>query len=172
MAEIKLSTLKPDPNNPRNISTDKLEVLRNSIETFPKMMKIRPIVVDEDNQILGGNMRYRALIDLGYKKIPSTWVKKAIDLTPAEKREYKIRDNISLGSFDYDMLANEWDVDELIEWGLDIPNFAGEDDDNEDETDAQSFKVIVQCGDEMEMDELFQQLTDEGRNCTKQKKAA
>jgi len=121
---IKLSLILPNPNNPRLIKDDKFKKLVNSIKEFPKMMELRPMVIDENNITLGGNMRLKALKELGYKEVPDTWVKKATDLTPEESRRFIIADNIGFGEHDWEMLANEWDVAELSEWGLDIPDFA------------------------------------------------
>lgn len=120
---MKLNEIKPNERNPRTITKDKLEKLKRSIKDFDKMMSLRPIVVDENNFILGGNMRYNALKALGYKEIPDTWIKKAEDLTEEEKRRFIIEDNVGFGEWDWDMLANEWEVSDLQEWGLDLPNF-------------------------------------------------
>ncbi len=131
---IKLSSIKNNPNNPRLIKDDKFKKLVKSIEEFPKMMALRPIVVNDDMVTLGGNMRLKALKELGYKEIPEEWVKKASDLTEEESRRFIIADNVGFGEHDWEMLANEWDVEELAEWGLDVPVFdveeiAAEDDD-------------------------------------------
>ena len=119
---IKLSTLKGNPNNPRILKDDKFKKLIKSIEEFPKMMELRPIVIDADNIVLGGNMRLKALKELKYKDIPNTWVKRAADLTEKEKEQFIIKDNVGFGEWDWDILANEWENEELIEWGLDIPD--------------------------------------------------
>ena len=118
---MKLNDIKPNERNPRYIKADKLEKLKQSIKNFEKMMALRPIVVDETNTILGGNMRYNALKSLGYKEIPNEWVKRAENLTEDEKRRFIIEDNVGFGEWDWDMLANEWDASELEEWGLDLP---------------------------------------------------
>lgn len=133
---IKLSSIKPNPNNPRVIKDDKFKKLVKSISEFPKMMSLRPIVVDENNVILGGNMRYKALQELGKKEIPKEWIKKASDLSDEEIKRFIIADNVGFGEWDWEDLANEWDVEDLAEWGLDIPNFEidGEDEDEEDKT--------------------------------------
>jgi site-specific DNA-methyltransferase (adenine-specific) len=120
---IKLTKILPNPNNPRLIKDDRFKKLVNSIKEFPKMMELRPMVVDENFITLGGNMRLKALKDLGYKEIPDEWVKQASDLTPEESRRFIIADNVGFGEHDWEMLANEWDIEELNEWGLDIPNF-------------------------------------------------
>lgn len=123
---MKLSEIKPNPNNPRVIKDDKFDKLKKSIAEFPKMMALRPIVIDENSVIQGGNMRYRALIDLKFKEIPDDWVKKASDLTDEEKKRFIISDNVGFGEWDFEVLANEWDVDDLKEWGLDFPIFLDE----------------------------------------------
>ena len=123
---MKLSEIKVNKSNPRIIKDDKFKKLIKSLEDFPKMMEFRPIVVNDDGMILGGNMRYRALLDLGYKEIPDNWVKKASDLTDDEKRRFIIVDNLSFGEHDWDALANEWDSEELEEWGLDVPDFGAD----------------------------------------------
>jgi site-specific DNA-methyltransferase (adenine-specific) len=121
---IKLSKILPNPNNPRLIKDDRFKKLVNSIKEFPKMMELRPMVVDENFITLGGNMRLKALKELGYKEIPDEWVKQASDLTPEESRRFIIADNVGFGEHDWEMLANEWDIEELSEWGLDIPDYA------------------------------------------------
>lgn len=120
MEEIKISELKKNPNNPRILKDAKFEKLKNSIKEFPKMMELRPIVIDNNNIVLGGNMRLEALKALEYKLIPNTWVKKASELTEDEKQRFIIADNVGFGEWDWDILANEWDVEQLEEWGLDV----------------------------------------------------
>ena len=114
---MKLSELKINPNNPRLIKDVKFKKLCNSIKEFPKMMELRPIVIDSDNIILGGNMRFKALQELGYTDIDEKWVKKAEDLTEDEKKQFIVKDNVSFGEWDWDILANNWDNTELDEWG-------------------------------------------------------
>ena len=130
---MKLSELKNNPNNPRVLKDDKFKKLIKSIEEFPKMMELRPIVIDADNIVLGGNMRLKALKELKYKDIPDTWVKRAADLTEKEKEQFIIKDNVGFGEWDWDILANEWENEELIEWGLDIPDMSFFDAVTEDE---------------------------------------
>lgn len=102
---------------------EKFTKLKQSIQDFPKMMSLRPIVIDNMGMILGGNMRYRALQELGFKEIPETWVKRAEELTAEEKRRFIIADNIGFGEWDWDELANNWDAGDLESWGLDTPGF-------------------------------------------------
>ncbi len=116
--ELPLTEIKPNPDNPRYISKDKFEKLKTSIKEFPEMLKIRPIVT-RNGIALGGNMRLKALQDLGYKK---AWVIKAEDLTEEQVREFIIKDNVGFGEWEWDQLANEWDAEELIDWGMDIPD--------------------------------------------------
>ena len=119
---MKLSKLKLNPNNPRLIKNDKFKKLVKSLKDFPEMMKLREIVYDKDYMILGGNMRYRALLELGYKEVPDEWTKCSTDLTKEQQEEFTIKDNIGFGEHDWDILANEWDSDKLNEWGLDTPD--------------------------------------------------
>lgn len=129
---MKLSDIKANPNNPRVIKDDKFKKLVKSISEFPKMMELRPMVINADNIVLGGNMRLRALKELGYKDIPDEWVKRAEDLTEEEQRRFIIADNVGFGEHDWEVLKMEWDVEgELSEWGLDIPTFEVEEENDE-----------------------------------------
>ncbi|HWR94107.1 MAG TPA: ParB N-terminal domain-containing protein, partial [Flavobacterium sp.] len=98
---IKLSSLKPNPKNPRLIKDDKFMKLVKSLETFPQMMELRPIIVDENNVIQGGNMRFKALHHLGFKEIPESYVKQGKDLTEEQWREFVIKDNVGFGEWDF-----------------------------------------------------------------------
>jgi ParB-like chromosome segregation protein Spo0J len=119
---MKLTDIKQNPNNPRVIKDEKFDKLVKSIRDFPKMMELRPMVINSDNIVLGGNMRLKALKELGYKEVPNEWVKRAEDLTEDEQRQFIIKDNVGFGEHDWEVLVTEWDADELSEWGLDIPN--------------------------------------------------
>jgi site-specific DNA-methyltransferase (adenine-specific) len=120
---MKLNEIKPNPNNPRLIKDDKFKKLVNSLKEFPKMMELRPMVINKDNIVLGGNMRLKALKELGYKEVPDEWVKRAQDLSEEEQRQFIIKDNVGFGEHDWEMLANEWDLEQLEDWGLDVPSF-------------------------------------------------
>jgi hypothetical protein len=117
---VDIKTVKNNPNNPRIIKDDKFLKLVNSIKEFPKMLEIRPIVVNADMIVLGGNMRLKACIEAGLKQVP---IIKADDLTEDEQRQFIIKDNVSGGEWDWEMLSNEWDVEQLEDWGLDLPGF-------------------------------------------------
>ena len=117
---VKISEIKLNPNNPRLIKDDKFKKLVKSIQDFPEMLNIRPIVVNKDMIILGGNMRFKACKEAGLKEIP---VIVADNLTEEQQREFLIKDNTSGGEWDFEMLANEWDVEQLEEWGLDVGGF-------------------------------------------------
>jgi hypothetical protein len=121
---VKISEVKGNPNNPRIIKDDKFKKLVESVKTFPEMLNIRPIVVNSDMVVLGGNMRLRACKEAGLKEIP---IIKADTLTPEQQSEFIIKDNVSGGEWDWNMLANEWNAEELGEWGLDVPISYGED---------------------------------------------
>jgi DNA modification methylase len=122
IGEMKVSKLKRNPSNPRQISKEKLEKLKASVGGFQKMMELRPLVVDESFTVLGGNMRLAAIKALGLKDIPDSWIKQASDLTPDEKAQFIITDNSSFGEYDWDEIANGWTDYPLSDWGLDVPN--------------------------------------------------
>ena len=118
--KVKISDVKTNPKNPRLIKDDKFKKLVKSIQEFPQMLELRPIVVDENNIVLGGNMRLKACIEVGLKEV---FIVKAEDLTKQQKDEFIVKDNVGFGEWDWDILANEWDTEKLDEWGLNIPNF-------------------------------------------------
>lgn len=121
MQKININLIKSNPDNPRVIKDEKFKKLVQSIKDFPQMLELRPIVIDENNVVLGGNMRLRALQELGIKEVPVLY---ANDLTEEQKKEFIIKDNVGFGEWDWEQLANEWDAEQLDEWGLDVPDFA------------------------------------------------
>lgn len=163
--KVKLSDIKSNPNNPRIIKDDKFHKLVKSIKEFPKMLEIRPIVVNQDMIVLGGNMRLKASKEAGLKEV---FIVKADDLTEDEQKQFIIKDNVGFGEWDWDMLANEWEAEELAEWGLDVPELtiteepAAEEDDyelpNEIETDIVPGDLLeigdhrLLCGDSTDSD--------------------
>lgn len=114
----KVSEVKANPNNPRIIKDDKFKKLVQSIKDFPEMLELRPIVVNNDGIVLGGNMRLKACKEAGLKEVP---VIKASELTEEQQKEFIIKDNVGFGEWDWEDLANNWDAEELTEWGLDLP---------------------------------------------------
>ena len=115
--KVSISSIKNNPNNPRLLKDDKFAKLVKSIKEFPEMLKLRPIVVDEDNVVLGGNMRLKALKSAGEKEV---FIIRAENLTEEQKKEFIIKDNSNFWSWDYSMLANEWEASDLENWGLDV----------------------------------------------------
>jgi DNA modification methylase len=118
VSKVKISEVKNNPKNPRLIKDDKFRKLVKSIQEFPQMLELRPIVVDENNIVLGGNMRLKACKEAGLKEV---YIVKAENLTEQQKDEFIVKDNVGFGEWDWDMLANEWDTEKLDEWGLDLP---------------------------------------------------
>jgi DNA modification methylase len=116
---VKTKDIIPNTENPRIIKDDKFKKLVQSIKDFPEMLEIRPIVVNNEMMILGGNMRLKAIQEIGIKEVP---IIKAENLTEQQQREFLIKDNVGFGEWDWDALANDWDPDELNDWGLDVPN--------------------------------------------------
>ena len=167
--KVKISEIKTNPKNPRLIKDDKFKKLVKSIQEFPQMLELRPIVVDENNIVLGGNMRLKACIEVGVKEI---FIVQANDLTEQQKDEFIVKDNVGFGEWDWDILANEWDADKLGEWGLTFPIYdnldAGEDVGNFDDegiSDKNQFGVIVICESAGTQESVFNDLTGMGFNC-------
>jgi len=115
--KVKISAVKPNESNPRIIKDDKFRKLVTSIKEFPQMLEIRPIVVNEDMVVLGGNMRLKACIEAGLNDV---YIIKASELTEQQQREFIIKDNVGFGDWNWDDLANDWASEQLSEWGLDV----------------------------------------------------
>jgi hypothetical protein len=165
------------PKNPRFIRDARYEKLKKSIADAPEMLHLRELLVfplGDKYVIVGGNMRYRACCDLGYTEVPC---KVLPEDTPVEKlREYAVKDNNGFGQDDWDALANEWDEEELRNWGMEFPTEWGieDEDDNGDgggQTNTNEFKyesqfgVIVMCGSEEDQERVYNKLTGEGYSC-------
>jgi hypothetical protein len=120
---MKIQEIKPNPNNPRIIKDHKFKQLIKSIQDFPQMLELRPIVIDENNMVLGGNMRLKACLEAGLTDIP---VIHANNLSEDKKKEFIVKDNVGFGEWDWDLLANEFDTEEIGEWGVDLPLFGSE----------------------------------------------
>jgi len=121
----KIKDVKNNSKNPRVIKDAQFRKLVQSIKEFPEMLKLRPIVLDEDGVILGGNMRFRASIEAGLKEV---WVTEVKDWTEKQKQEFIVKDNSSFGEWDWDVLANQFDLEALDDWGLDIPTYLTDED--------------------------------------------
>tara|TARA_R100001440_G_scaffold55644_1_gene75526 strand:- start:661 stop:1926 length:1266 start_codon:yes stop_codon:yes gene_type:complete len=149
----KLSKIKSNPNNPRLIKDDKFHKLVKSIKEFPQMLDIRPIVVNDDMIVLGGNMRLKACKEAGLKEVP---IIKASELTAEQQREFIIKDNVGFGEWDWDFIANEWDAEQLDDWGLDLPvdfNVIEEEAEEDNYVEPDNLKVDVVLGDLIEIGE-------------------
>jgi hypothetical protein len=164
MKLVKISEVKPNPKNPRIIKDGKFQKLVKSIQEFPDMLNKRPLIVftDVDNKyvVLGGNMRLKACKEIGLKEIP---IIVADEWTEEQKNEFLIKDNVGFGEWDWDTLANEWDVEIMNDWGLEIPNFDSFNDSDEllDINDidfveefSESVNFIIKCENLEQMEEL------------------
>lgn len=159
---VPINEVKSNPNNPRIIKDDKFKKLVASIKELPQMLELRPIVVNEDMIVLGGNMRLKACKEAGLKEIP---IIKASELNEEQQRAFIIKDNVGFGEWDWDALANEWDAEQLEEWGLDIPNLdAGELDDLSEQIQP-SFRIEVICKDEEHQEKVYNKLIADGLEC-------
>jgi hypothetical protein len=168
---MKLSQLKPNPSNPRLIRDDKFKKLVQSLQDFPEMMEKRPIVcvTDSDGKLypLGGNMRLKALQELKYKDFPDSWVMRADEWTNKQRKQFTIKDNVGFGEWDWEDLANNWEVEELESWGLDVPNFESEvetdlDGNSDEKTDI--YKIEIVCDSEKEQMIVYNDLICKGIN--------
>jgi ParB-like chromosome segregation protein Spo0J len=130
--------LKLNKSNPRFIKDERFKKLCQSVKDFSKMMELRPIVCNKDGLIIGGNMRYRALKELGYKEVPDSWVKVTDKLTEEEEKRFIIEDNLNFGDWDFEILANEWDSELLNDWGMEIPK-------TEEDTQEEKEKQLQKC---------------------------
>ena len=150
---VSISKVKPNQDNPRIIKDYKFKKLVQSIKDFPQMLELRPIVVNEDNIVLGGNMRLKACQEAGLTEV---YIIQAKDLTPEQQREFIIKDNVGFGEWDWDVLANEWDTEKLEEWGMD--GFPFEEEEvleatEDDYEEPEQMQVDVVLGDLIEIGE-------------------
>ena len=167
---VNISEVKTNKDNPRFIKDEKFNKLVKSIKEFPEMLKLRPIVVNSDMVVLGGNMRLKACKEAGLKEVH---ILKADDLTEAQQREFIVKDNVGFGEWDWDIIANEWDNEQLEDWGMEIVGFDdGFEDEQEPKEDVdlsdkieETFEVIITCGNESEQEATFEELTKKGYRC-------
>jgi ParB-like chromosome segregation protein Spo0J len=164
VTKVKINSIKTNPKNPRLIKDDKFKKLVNSIKEFPQMLELRPIVVDENNIILGGNMRHKACVEAGLKEV---YIVQAKDLTELQKDEFIVKDNVGFGEWDWDILANEWDTDKLQDWGLDIPIFKDAENELKDlsSTIDNLYRIEIVCKDEEHQENSYNKLIEQGYEC-------
>lgn len=149
----KIKDVKPNTKNPRVIKDAKFRKLVQSIKEFPQMLKLRPIVLDENGIILGGNMRYRASVEAGLKEV---WITTVTDWTEEQKQEFIVKDNSSFGEWDWDLLANEFELEDLGEWGLDIPTYlTDEDEEPQYDTDPTTHALERYLGQEIKQISIY-----------------
>jgi len=140
---IKISDVKSNPNNPRLIKNDKFEKLVQSLKDFPEMAKVRPIVVNQDFVVLGGNMRLKAMKEAGWKEVPV----QVVDWSEQQQKEFIIKDNVGFGEWEWDVLANEWEAEDLEKWGLDVPVFDSEPIDKKESDEDADIQAIERLQD-------------------------
>ena len=162
--KVKISEVKTNPKNPRLIKDDKFRKLVKSIQEFPQMLEIRPIVVDENNIVLGGNMRLKACKEAGLKEV---FIVKADNLTEQQKDEFIVKDNVGFGEWDWDILAIEWDTEKLEDWGLDLPIFKDDETELKDlsSTIDNLYRIEIVCKDEEHQENSYNKLIEEGYEC-------
>lgn len=170
--KIKLYKIKGNKANPRIIKDAKFYKLVESLQNFPEMLEKRPIVVNEDMVVLGGNMRLKACKHAGLKEV---WIDIAEGWTQEKQDEFTIKDNVNFGEWDWEALGNDWKEADLDDWGLDVwqteepeekapyeanPNF-----DDEGVSYQSQYGVIVHCQNEKEQEQVYKDLTDKGFKC-------
>ena len=137
--QVPISKVKANKGNPRFIRDEKFAKLVKSLREFPDMAKLRPIIVNAEMVVLGGNMRLKAMQELKWETVP---VIVAENLTREQQAEFVIKDNVGFGEWNWEMLANQWDADLLTDWGLDIPHFDGQlPEDNGEDIDPNALLV-------------------------------
>ena len=164
MNTVKINTVKSNPNNPRLIKDEKFKKLVKSLKEFPEMAKVRPIVVNQDMVVLGGNMRLKGMKEAGWKDVPI----EIVDWSEDKQREFIIKDNVGFGEWEWESIANEWDAEDLEEWGFDVPvGFDEETTEPDDLSDdlKETFEVIIECGNEEEQEATYNKLIKEGYQC-------
>lgn len=164
MERVDIRQVRSNPDNPRFIKGDKFEKLVKSIREFPQMLELRPIVVNKDMVVLGGNMRLKACEEAGIEQVPIIF---ADNLTEEQQKEFIIKDNSSFGEWDWDLLANEWDIDVLNDWGIDVPNFDVEEPIDETPEKEDKLMINVRCENEESQEALYQYLIKAGYDATK-----
>ena len=167
MQLINIQEVRPNENNPRFIKDYKFKKLVKSIKEFPEMLKLRPIVVNSDMVVLGGNMRLKACKEAGLKEV---WVLKADDLTEQQQREFIVKDNVGFGEWDWDILANDWNGQQLDDWGLTVVPFEDSIEDIKEQKDLSdniesSFRLEVELENEIEQEKLYNELINKGFIC-------
>ena len=159
--EVNIKLIIPNPSNPRIIKDTKFTKLVKSIKDFPEMLALRPIVVDEYMIVLGGNMRLKACIEAGLKRVP---VIKASMLTADQQKEFIIKDNVGYGEWDWDILANQWDEHLLNDWGLDVPVFEPTLEPEPEKSPVDVFLVELTFNDEEPRQKAYTELIEKGYN--------
>lgn len=154
MKLVKIGQIKPNPSNPRVIKDHKFAQLKKSLEEFPDMANVRPIVVNKDLVVLGGNMRLKAMQAAGWKEVPV----EVVDWPEEKQREFIIKDNVGFGEWDWELIANEWP--EVEEWGLDVPDAFNDatGDIVELPQITTTYNVNIRCDDPLQVEELKQRL--------------
>ena len=163
MELVNIKEVKNNEDNPRFIKDNKFKKLVKSIKEFPEMLKLRPIVVNKDMVVLGGNMRLKACKEAGLKEV---WVLKADDLTEKQQREFIVKDNVGFGEWDWDILSNEWNRQQLSDWGMEVPTFEMPEDVKDlSDTLKENFRIEVEIDSEEEQEKLYNELIEQGYIC-------
>lgn len=159
---VKLSEIFLNPDNPRVIKDEKFKRLVKSIKEFPEMLNLRPIVVNKNMMVLGGNMRLKACKEAGLKELP---ILVAENLSENQEKEFIIKDNLCYGEWNYEAIENEWEMDLICDWGVDLPKMKEQEVFESLDTDKQENIIIVECIGEVDQKNLFDELKERGYKC-------
>lgn len=188
---IALDDIRLNPENPRLIKDGKFNSLVRNVVTFPRMLSVRGIVVDESKMILGGNKRWEAILHIvklqqdelsellvknptalkvwndvrSRQAVPANWIVDGSEMSPDEIEQFIILDNVSFGEWDWDILKENWDLSALAEWGVDVPEFAPPPTTDVSDTYQKQYKVEISVADESEQEKLFNEFTERGYEC-------
>jgi ParB-like chromosome segregation protein Spo0J len=164
MESLPISKVRPNSDNPRYIKDEKFKKLVQSLRDFPEMANVRPIVVNTEMVVLGGNMRLKAMQEAGWSEVPV----QVVDWSEEKQREFIIKDNVGFGEWDWDELANTWGAEELKDWGLDLPVILdNSDDDLKDlsSTIDNLYRIEIVCKDEEHQENTYNKLIEQGYEC-------
>tara|TARA_R110000744_G_scaffold65550_7_gene134421 strand:+ start:1692 stop:2249 length:558 start_codon:yes stop_codon:yes gene_type:complete len=177
---VNIDLINLNEDNPRFIKDNKFKKLVNSIRDFPEMLKLRPLVLNEDMVVLGGNMRLKACIHLNMTEVPIIIFTQEMADKANEKliaygqkpktyiqwsKEFLIKDNVGFGEWDWDTLANEWEVKLLNDWGMDVPKFDAPEIEDLSDTLTSMFRLEVETESEEEQEKLYNELIEKGYIC-------
>jgi ParB-like chromosome segregation protein Spo0J len=161
MQVVSILQITKNPANPRIIKDERFAKLVQSLKEFPEMANVRPIVVNKDMVILGGNMRFKAMKEAGWKEVPV----EVVDWSEEKQREFIIKDNVGFGDWDWEQLANEWEAEQLADWGLEVPGFVESEQEDLSDKITDTYRIEIVCESEEMQQQAYNDLIEQGYEC-------